>query len=132
VINAIDSELFDFILVNFANGDMVGHTGVLSAAIAAVETVDQEVGRIVAAVKRKGGALVVTADHGNAEQMIDPATGGPHTQHTTYDVDLIVVSDDHRGARLRPDGRLADVAPTVLDLMGLAAPGDMTGVSLLK
>ena len=132
VINAIDSELFDFILVNFANGDMVGHTGVLSAAIAAVETVDQEVGRIVAAVKRKGGALVVTADHGNAEQMIDPATGGPHTQHTTYDVDLIVVSDDHRGARLRPDGRLADVAPTVLDLMGLAAPSDMTGVSLLK
>ncbi len=132
VLNAIESNLFDFILVNFANGDMVGHTGVLSAAIAAVETVDVEVGRIVEAVKKRGGALVVTADHGNAEQMIDPATGGPHTQHTTYDVDLIVVDDQHRGKKLRTGGRLADVAPTILDLMGLPVPSEMTGVSLLR
>lgn len=132
VLNAIDSDLFDFILVNFANGDMVGHTGVLSAAIQAVEAVDLEVGRIVEAVKKRGGALVVTADHGNAEQMLDPVTGGPHTQHTTYDVDLIVVDDAHKGKLLRPDGRLADVAPTVLDLMGLPKPSEMTGESLLK
>lgn len=132
VLNAIESDLFDFILVNFANGDMVGHTGVLAAAIQAVETVDQEVGKVVAAVKRKGGALVVTADHGNAEQMLDPVTGGPHTQHTTYDVDLIVVSDAHQGAKLRTGGRLADVAPTLLDLMGLPVPAEMTGVSLLR
>lgn len=132
VLNAIESDLFDFILVNYANGDMVGHTGVLSAAIAAVETVDQEVGKLVAAVQRKHGALIVTADHGNAEQMLDPITGGPHTQHTTYDVDLIVVSDDHRGARLRPGGRLADVAPTLLDLLDLEVPAEMTGESLLR
>ena len=101
-------------------------------AIEAGETGDKEVGRVVAAVKGKGGALVVTADHGNAEPMLDPVTGGPHTQHTTYDVDLIVVSDAHQGAKLRTGGRLADVAPTLLDLMGLPVPAEMTGVSLLR
>lgn len=138
VINAIDSELFDFILVNFANGDMVGHTGVLSAAIAAVETVDQEVGRIVAAVKRKGGALVVTADHGNADCMFEldaktgkpvaAARGGfkPKTSHTLNPVPLHVYAP---GAKLALDPRvaqpgLANLAATVLQLMGYEAPAD--------
>ena len=132
VVNAVNSDLFDFILVNFANGDMVGHTGVLQAAIEAVETVDAGVGRVVDAVLAKGGAVVVTADHGNCEQMLDPETGGPHTKHTTYDVDLIVVDDEHKGGRLHEGGRLADVAPTVLELMGVAQPAEMTGRSLLK
>ena len=130
--NAIRSELFDFILVNYANGDMVGHTGVLQAAIDAVETVDACVGRITEAVVKSGGALVITADHGNCEQMYDPETDGPHTKHTTYDVDLIVVDDDRRGKKLRADGRLADVAPTVLDLLGVEKPIEMTGESLLQ
>lgn len=131
VVNAVQSDIFDFILVNFANGDMVGHTGVLQAAIDAVETVDAGVGRVADAVLAKGGALVVTADHGNCEQMIDPETNGPHTKHTTYDVDLIVVDDEYRGRTLRAGGRLADVAPTVLQLLGLEQPSEMTGRSLL-
>ncbi len=131
VVKAIESDIFDFVLVNYANGDMVGHTGSLEAAIKAVETVDACVGRVVEATLKKGGALVVTADHGNCEQMTDPETGGPHTQHTTYDVDLIVVDDDRIGSSLRSSGRLADIAPTVLALMGLDAPPEMTGKSLL-
>ena len=132
VLDAIASDQYDFILVNYANGDMVGHTGVLAAAIQAVETVDQCVGRLVEAVLAKGGALVVTADHGNCEQMIDRETGRPHTAHTTYDVDLIVVDPDSQGKKLRSGGRLADIAPTVLDLLGLEKPGQMTGESLLR
>lgn len=132
VVNAVNSDLFDFILVNFANGDMVGHTGVLRAAIEAVETVDAGVGRIVDAVLAKGGAVLVTADHGNCEQMLDPETGGPHTKHTTYDVDLIVVDDEYKGGKLHEGGRLADVAPTVLQLMGIEQPAEMTGRSLLN
>jgi 2,3-bisphosphoglycerate-independent phosphoglycerate mutase len=131
VVNAIKSEIFDFVLVNFANGDMVGHTGVLQAAIDAVEIVDAGVGRIVDAALARGGAVVVTADHGNCEQMIDPETGGPHTKHTTYDVDLIVVDDDSRNRQLITDGRLADIAPTVLELLGLDQPEEMTGQSML-
>lgn len=121
----------DLILVNYANGDMVGHTGNLQAAIRAVETVDECVGRVVDAVQARGGGLIVTADHGNCEQMIDPETGGPHTAHTTYDVELIVVDDRCRGRKLRAGGRLADIAPTVLELMGLPKPAAMTGESLL-
>ncbi len=131
VVNALKSNLFDFILVNFANGDMVGHTGSLKAAIEAVETVDAGVGRIVDAALEKGGSVVVTADHGNCEQMIDPVTGGPHTQHTTYDVDLIVVNNDGKKWTLRNGGRLADIAPTVLDLFGIKQPSEMTGQSLI-
>lgn len=127
----IDSGRFDLMILNFANGDMVGHTGSLPAAIRAVETVDECVGRVVEAVLAKGGALIVTADHGNCEQMIDPATGGPHTAHTTYDVPLIVVDPSRTGAKLREGGRLADIAPTALDLMGLTPPRAMTGRSLL-
>ena len=122
----------DLIVLNFANGDMVGHTGNLQAAVRAVEAVDECVGKVIDAVRAKGGSVIVTADHGNCEQMIDPATGGPHTAHTTYDVELIVVDDRFAGQALRAGGRLADIAPTALELMGLAKPSDMTGVSLLQ
>jgi len=133
MIRRIESDRYDLIVLNYANGDMVGHTGVLAAAVKAVETVDGCVGRVVESVLARGGALVVTADHGNCEQMIDPATGGPHTAHTTYDVDLIVVDDRfrNRGVKLRENGRLADIAPTLLALMGLPKPPEMTGQSLL-
>src|SRR5205823_12338346 len=93
VVKRVDSKQYDLIVVNFANGDMVGHTGNLQAAIKAVEIVDQCVGKIWSAVTRVGGSAIITADHGNCEQMIDPATGGPHTSHTTYDVELIVADD---------------------------------------
>ncbi|MEM1177572.1 MAG: 2,3-bisphosphoglycerate-independent phosphoglycerate mutase [Acidobacteriota bacterium] len=121
----------DFILVYFANTDLVGHTGVLAAAVDAAEAVDTLVGEIVDATLERGGALVVTADHGNAEQMWDPTTEAPHTAHTLYDVDCIVVGADG-ATELRPGGRLADVFPTVLELMGLERPEAMTGRSLLE
>ncbi len=132
VVNALKSDLFDFVLVNFANGDMVGHTGNLQAAIQAVETVDAGVGRIVDTTLEKGGTVIVTADHGNCEQMIDPETGGPHTQHTTYEVDLIVVNNEGKNWTLRRGGRLADIAPTVLALFGISQPSEMTGESLIQ
>jgi 2,3-bisphosphoglycerate-independent phosphoglycerate mutase len=119
----------DLIVVNFANPDMVGHTGVLAAAIAACEAVDAALGRAVAALAAAGGAMIVTADHGNCETMIDPATGGPHTAHTTNQVPVILVGGPP-GARLR-DGTLADLAPTLLQLMGVEKPSAMTGESLI-
>ena len=131
VVRRLDSGIYDLVVVNFANGDMVGHTGVLAAAVKAVEHVDVCVGRILTAVQRQNGAAIVTADHGNCEQMIDPTTGGPHTAHTTYDVELIVVDDRMRGKRLVEGGRLADVAPTALHMMGLDKPIEMTGRSLI-
>jgi 2,3-bisphosphoglycerate-independent phosphoglycerate mutase len=131
VVRRIDSGVYDLIVVNFANGDMVGHTGVLKAAVEAVQHVDICVGKILDAINRQGGFAIVLADHGNCEQMIDPATGGPHTAHTTYPVELIVVDDRVKGRKLREGGRLADVAPTALELMGLPKPAEMTGVSLL-
>ena len=121
----------DVIGVNFANGDMVGHTGKLDAAIKAVETVDDCVGRIVDATLAKQGKLIVTADHGNAEQMFNPETESPHTAHTLYTVPLIVVGDNFKSASLREGGRLADIFPTMLDMMGVDKPADMTGESLL-
>jgi 2,3-bisphosphoglycerate-independent phosphoglycerate mutase len=132
VLEALDKD-YAMIIVNFANGDMVGHTGKLDAAIKAVETVDQCVGAIVQKTLSKGGRLVVTADHGNAEQMFDPETNAPHTAHTTYDVELIVVDERFRnkGAKLKPGGRLADVIPTAFALLGLEQPKAMSGVSLL-
>jgi len=120
------------LVVNFANADMVGHTGSLAAATRAVEMVDECTGRIIDAALARGGSLIITADHGNAEQMWDPATDSPHTAHTTYDVPLYVVSESARGARLRAGGRLADVAPTVLHLMGIEPPREMTGRSLIE
>jgi 2,3-bisphosphoglycerate-independent phosphoglycerate mutase len=120
----------DFILVNFANPDMVGHTGVLEAAIKAVEAVDECAGKLVAAINAKGGVAVVTADHGNCERMIDHKTGNPHTYHTTQPVSLFVIGADGY-VNLRPRGKLADVAPTVLDLMGIPQPEEMTGEGLI-
>jgi 2,3-bisphosphoglycerate-independent phosphoglycerate mutase len=131
VLKRINSGQFDLIVVNFANGDMVGHTGVLSAAVKAVEIVDQCVGAILEATQRQGGTAIVTADHGNCEQMIDPATGGPHTAHTTYDVECILVDDRLKGKKLREGGRLADIAPTALQMLGLEKPGEMNGASLV-
>ena len=131
MLRRIGSDKYDLIVLNYANGDMVGHTGSLPAAIKAVEAVDMGVGKIVDAVLKKDGALIVTADHGNCEQMIDPDTGGIHTAHTTYDVGLIVVDNQHNGQQLRTGGRLADIAPTALRLLGLDQPAEMTGESLI-
>jgi len=127
---AIASDDYDLIVANFANPDMVGHTGILSAAMKAVETVDAALGEVVAAVEKAGGAMLVFADHGNCETMVDPETGGPHTAHTLNPVPLILVGGPG-GARLN-DGRLADVAPTALGLMGVPTPPEMTGRNLLE
>ena len=128
-VEAIDSGRYDLVVLNFANPDMVGHTGVLAAAIKAVETVDAGLGAIAEAVQRQGGALLVTADHGNAELMVDPQTGKPHTAHTTNVVPLMLIGGQ---AKVLADGRLADISPTLLALMGLAQPAEMTGQSLLR
>lgn len=130
VVAAVEGGSFDFIVVNFANPDMVGHTGVLDAAVTAVEAVDAGIGRIADAVRAKGGALFITADHGNCELMIDPETGKPHTAHTLFPVPLVYVDDANRDAKIRPSGRICDVAPTMLELMGLPIPAAMTGTSL--
>jgi len=128
-IAAVDCE--DLLIVNFANCDMVGHTGSLPAAIKAVQVTDACVGAIVDAVLARGGSLIVTADHGNVEQMRDPETGAPHTAHTNYMVPLMVIGRAFTARRLRDDGRLADIAPTLLDMMGVPQPTAMTGRSLL-
>lgn len=121
---------YDLIVVNFANPDMVGHTGSLEAAMKACEAVDDGLGQALAALEKAGGAMIVTADHGNCELMVDPVTGGPHTAHTTNLVPVILVGGP-AGAQLRAGGRLADLAPTVLELMGLPQPAEMTGQSLI-
>jgi 2,3-bisphosphoglycerate-independent phosphoglycerate mutase len=126
---AIGSGKYDLIVLNYANPDMVGHTGSLPAAIKAVETVDTGLGRLADAVRKTGGALLITADHGNCELMRDPATGGPHTAHTTNPVPVLLMGGGDTALR---DGRLADVAPTLLELMGLPRPAEMTGTSLLR
>jgi 2,3-bisphosphoglycerate-independent phosphoglycerate mutase len=126
---AIRSGKYDLIVLNYANPDMVGHTGSLQAAIKAVETVDAGLGRIAEAIEAMGGALLVTADHGNCELMRDPETGGPHTAHTTNPVPVLLLGGPD--AELR-DGRLADVAPTLLALMDLRKPREMTGETLLR
>ena len=129
VVEAIGSGKYDFIILNYANGDMVGHTGVMEAAVKAVETVDACVGRVVEAVKKAGGVLCITADHGNCEQMLDPETGAPFTQHTTNPVPFILVNA-HRQHTLRK-GKLCDIAPTLLKLAGQPIPGEMTGEPLI-
>ena len=126
---AIASSKYDLIVLNFANPDMVGHTGNLPAAIKAVETVDAGLGRIAEAIQKSGGALIVTADHGNCEMMRDPETGGPHTAHTLNPVPVLVVGARNRA--LVAGGRLADIAPTLLELMEMPKPREMTGSSLL-
>jgi 2,3-bisphosphoglycerate-independent phosphoglycerate mutase len=128
-VNAIASGKYDLIVLNYANPDMVGHTGDLAAAIKAVETVDAGLGRLVDAIKKSGGTMLITADHGNCEMMRDPQTGGPHTSHTTNPVPVLLMPE--RGASLA-EGRLADIAPTLLELMKLPKPPEMRGVSLLR
>ncbi len=134
VIAALDSGTYDFLIVNFANCDMVGHTGNIPAAITAVETVDACVGLILPALERAGGVAIITADHGNAEQMIDPISGGPFTAHTTNPVPVILVAPDDspwRHVTLREDALLSSIAPTVLDLMGIDPPMPMNQPSLI-
>jgi len=131
VVDCVAAGAHDFVLVNYANGDMVGHTGVLEAAIVAVETVDVQIGRLEEAIAARGGALLITADHGNSEQMLDEATGQPHTAHTLNPVPFVLVDPRHRGATLRSGGSLRDVAPTVLELLDIPKPAEMTGASLI-
>ncbi len=130
VIEAIKQDKYDNIILNYANPDMVGHTGSLEAAIKAVETIDECVGKVVKLVEEKKGNILITADHGNAEQMIDHKTGEPHTAHTTNPVPLILVTSNDK-LKLKSGGKLADLAPTMLDLMNLKKPVEMTGNSLL-
>ena len=130
VVEAIRSGRFDVIVLNYANTDMVGHTGKLEAAMKAVETVDACLGRLAEAVEKAGGTLVITADHGNAEMMRDPETGEPHTAHTLNPVPFVIVNPPGAIARVE-NGRLADVAPTLLDLLDLPKPAAMTGHSLI-
>ncbi len=130
LVEAINNDTFDVIIVNYANGDMVGHTGVMEAAIKAVEAVDTCLGRVVDAVKAKDGVIFVTADHGNAERMKDEATGAPYTAHTNTPVKAVLVNA--HGVKGLKDGALADVAPTLLDIMNIAQPSEMTGQSLIE
>ena len=130
VLDAIANDRFDNIILNFANPDMVGHTGSLPAAIKAVETIDECVGKIVKLIEEKEANLIITADHGNCEQMIDYKTGEPHTAHTTNPVPIIVINGKNK-IKLREGGILADLAPTMLDMMGLEKPEEMTGKSLI-
>jgi len=126
---AVESETYEFVLCNYANGDMVGHTGVLDAAIRAMECVDQCLTRVLASAEQAGARVILTADHGNCETMIDPVTGGPHTSHTTNPVPFTIVDPD--GDRpIRSGGALCDVGPTVLAMLGLPQPSDMTGRDL--
>ncbi len=118
------------IVTNYANPDMVGHTGDLSAAMKACEAVDAGIGQVIAALDHVGRAMIITADHGNCETMVDPETGGPHTAHTLNLVPVALYGGP-KGARLRDGGRLADLAPTILELMGLTKPAEMTGESLI-
>jgi len=133
LVAAIQSGKFDFIVVNYANTDMVGHTGDLAAAVKAVRAVDAAIGRVEAAVRAQGGAMIITADHGNAETMKDQITGQHHTAHTMNLVPVVLCGAERawRGVGLR-DGKLADVAPTLLELLGLAQPKEMTGRSLIQ
>ena len=129
VVKAIEKGEFDAIIMNYANADMVGHSGKLEAAIKAVEAVDAGLARIYQVLKPRAGVWMITADHGNAETMIDPATGGPHTYHTTNPVPFILVSDNDK-LRLKPGGSLRDIAPTMLGALGQPRPSDMTGTDL--
>ncbi len=130
-LEAIDSGKYDVMILNYANCDMVGHTGIMDAATAAVHTVDESVGKLVARILELGGSAIVTADHGNADKMFED-DGSPFTAHTTNPVPLILADDALAGARLRSGGRLADIAPTLLDIMGQSQPEDMTGTSLIE
>jgi 2,3-bisphosphoglycerate-independent phosphoglycerate mutase len=131
LVQALGTGQYGFTLVNFANPDMVGHTGILDAAVKAVRVVDECVGRLWQAARKQGMAMLVTADHGNCEMMTDPVTGQPHTAHTLNPVPFILADPDFRGAKLREKGVLADVAPTALQVMGLPQPKEMKGLGLV-
>jgi 2,3-bisphosphoglycerate-independent phosphoglycerate mutase len=130
VVKAANDGTFDVMIVNFANADMVGHSGKIEPTIKAVETVDACLGEIEKAVRAKGGAMLITADHGNAEMMIDPETGGPHTAHTTNPVPFIIVAEDAKQYTLKPNGSLRDISPTILGMLGITEPKEMTGADL--
>jgi len=130
VVKAVEEGAFDVIVVNFANADMVGHSGKLEPTIKAVETVDACLGRIELTVRSKGGAMLITADHGNAEMMVDPVTGGPHTYHTTNPVPFIVIAENSKQFTLKSGGSLRDISPTILGMLGLPEPKEMTGKDL--
>jgi 2,3-bisphosphoglycerate-independent phosphoglycerate mutase len=132
VTKAIHDTAFDVIVVNFANADMVGHSGKLEPTIRGVETVDACLGQLYQAIKQHGGSMLITADHGNAELMVDPVTGGPHTAHTTNPVPFIAVSEHVKQHHLKAGGSLRDVSPTILHLLGLAEPPQMTGSDLVE
>jgi 2,3-bisphosphoglycerate-independent phosphoglycerate mutase len=129
-IKAVESEQYGFVLVNFANGDMVGHTAIREAVIKAVETVDTQVGRLVEVAQKSGYSIILTADHGNCDEMLDPVTGEPHTQHTVYPVPCLLI--DETPSRLRTGGGIAHIAATVLELMGLPVPKKMKRSLLLN
>ena len=129
VVEAINSNKYDSIILNYANPDMVGHTGNLEAAIKAIETIDECVQKVVDAVNKQNGIILMTADHGNAEQMIDYKTGEPHTAHTTNPVPLVLIGLE--GVKLK-EGKLADLSPTMLELLELPKPKEMTGESLIE
>jgi 2,3-bisphosphoglycerate-independent phosphoglycerate mutase len=131
VTKAVSDTAFDLIVVNFANADMVGHSGRLEPTIKAVETVDYCLGRLYSAVKQHGGAMLITADHGNAEMMVDPVTGGPHTYHTLNPVPFFFIGEDANKYALRKDGALQDISPTILDILSVPQPKEMGGSSLL-
>jgi 2,3-bisphosphoglycerate-independent phosphoglycerate mutase len=130
VVKAIEKGVFDVLIVNFANADMVGHSGKIPPTVQAVQAVDSCLGQIYVALKQRGGAMIITADHGNAEMMIDPTTGGPHTAHTTNPVPLILASENSARFTLRADGALQDISPTILSILGLPQPKEMTGRDL--
>ena len=130
LVEAIKSDKYDVIIINFANPDMVGHTGVENAAIKAIEAVDACVGRTVAALEEVNGQMFICADHGNAEQLVDYVTGVPFTAHTTNPVPFILVNYD-KDYTLKEGGCLADIAPTLIEMMGMKKPAEMTGKSLL-
>jgi 2,3-bisphosphoglycerate-independent phosphoglycerate mutase len=130
VVKAVEDTAFDLLVVNFANADMVGHSGKIAPTIKGVETVDACLGRIYQAVRQYGGSMLITADHGNAEMMVDPVSGGPHTAHTTNPVPFIFVGEEAKKYRLRPDSSLRDISPTVLGLLGMEQPTEMSGGDL--
>ena len=130
VVKAVEDTAFDLVVVNFANADMVGHSGQLAPTVKGVETVDACLGQIYQSIRQSGGSLLITADHGNAEMMVDPVTGGPHTAHTTNPVPFILVSEDAKQFTLKPGGSLRDISPTVLGILGLDQPTQMSGGDL--
>jgi 2,3-bisphosphoglycerate-independent phosphoglycerate mutase len=131
LVDAIENKRFDVIICNFANGDMVGHTGIMDAALKAVAAVDENLGRVIKAIKDVDGVLLVTADHGNAEKMVDEVTGEPYTAHTVGKVQAVLYNAPKEVKSLK-NGRLADIAPTLLELLNIDQPGEMSGHSLLE